>query len=143
MVDGGWWMVDGDREEEDEEEGDGFVVFNIRDKKKKFRSFFFLFLKNNKIIDVGSLGTYVGVVLSVIIGNLPIGSFSSRPNLPIQVPQDPFFPLYHMPKPNQQNKRVRVRYKSAYIHIPTLPTYLPSFLPACLPACLHPSLTRA
>lgn len=30
----GMRMVDGDREEEDEEEDDGFVVFNIRDKKK-------------------------------------------------------------------------------------------------------------
>lgn len=30
----GWWMVDGDGEEKDEEEDDGFVVFNIRDKKK-------------------------------------------------------------------------------------------------------------
>lgn len=31
-------MVDGDREEEDEEEEeeDGIVVFNIRDKKKRF-----------------------------------------------------------------------------------------------------------
>lgn len=49
----GMRMVDG----EEEEEEDGFFVFNIRDRKKKFRSFFSLFLKNNKIIYVGSLGT--------------------------------------------------------------------------------------
>lgn len=46
-------MVDGDGDGEE----DGFVVLNIRDKKKKCRGFFFSFLKkNNKIIEVGSLG---------------------------------------------------------------------------------------
>lgn len=40
-------MVDGEGEEED-----GFVVFDIRDKGKKFRRIsFFSFFKNNKIID--------------------------------------------------------------------------------------------
>lgn len=49
----GWWMVEG----EEEEDEDRFVVLMFGIKRKYLEVLFSSFLKTNKIIDVGSLGT--------------------------------------------------------------------------------------